>query len=266
MVAAFCVNAKVILGLEERIVYTVAPSRRSCMMNETEVACLFEIEPGWQKALEEELKKPYLIRLAAFLERERASGAEIYPPRELVFNAFKQTPFAAVKVVIMGQDPYHGPGQAHGLSFSVPHGVKPPPSLKNIFKELESDLGIKPPQHGCLLKWAKQGVLLLNATLTVRRGEPLSHHGRGWEQFTDAVVATLSAREEPLIFVLWGKSAKDKVLHVQQAAGQSRHHMLTAAHPSPYSANNGFFGCRHFSKINELLQGMHKEPIDWTLE
>lgn len=230
---------------------------------ERELLPLFELEKSWNKALAAELALPYIAQLAAFVERERAS-APVYPPKELVFNAFLKTPFEQVKVVIMGQDPYHGPGQAHGLSFSVPKGVALPPSLQNIFKEIASDIAIPPPDHGCLTKWAEQGVLLLNATLTVRQGEPMSHHSRGWERFTDAVIAKLSTRLDPIIFVLWGKSAQEKCRFLK-AQSNSPHHILTAAHPSPFSCQ-GFFGCRHFSQINSLLLKQGKQPIDWGLE
>ncbi len=226
----------------------------------------FMLELSWQNALFEELQKPYLTTLAAFLKQERASGAPIYPPESLVFNAFGQTPFDAVKVVIMGQDPYHGPGQAHGMSFSVPKGIPLPPSLQNIFKELAQDLGVKTPPHGCLLKWAKQGVLLLNATLTVRDSEPLSHHKKGWEQFTDAAIDALAKRKEPVIFVLWGKNAIEKCKNVESLAQNKQHIILTAPHPSPFSAHSGFFGCRHFSKINALLVERGAAPIDWSLD
>ena len=226
----------------------------------------FVLEMSWQQKLGDELKQPYVTELAAFVEKEYATApVPIYPPKELIFNAFYQTPFDQVKVLIMGQDPYHGAGQAHGLSFSVPKGVKPPPSLQNIFKELETDLNFTKPQHGCLLSWAQQGVLMLNATLTVRQGEPMSHHGRGWERFSDAAVRKLEERKDPVIFVLWGKSAQDKCRFLREAGIPSRHFILTAAHPSPYSANHGFFGCRHFSKINELLARQGKKPIDWNL-
>jgi uracil-DNA glycosylase len=226
----------------------------------------FILEQTWQKALKDELEKPYVAQLAAFVEKEYAQHPDsVYPPQDLIFNAFFQTPFNQVNVIIIGQDPYHGPGQAHGLSFSVAKGVRLPPSLQNIFKELKTDLNVPTPSNGCLLPWAKQGVLLLNATLTVRRGEPLSHHGKGWEQFTDAVVKKLIERKDPVIFVLWGKSAQDKCRFVkEQASGHP--FMLTAAHPSPYSANNGFFGCHHFSKINQLLEQQGKKTIEWALE
>lgn len=232
-----------------------------------EIAFLpFLLEPSWQKELLDELQKPYLLHLAAFVKDERAKGLHIYPPEELVFNAFQTTPFHKVKVAIMGQDPYHGPKQAHGLSFSVPQGVPAPPSLQNIFKELEQDLKIPIPSHGCLLKWAEQGVLLLNATLTVRESEPLSHHKRGWEQFTDACMRRLALRKEPVIFVLWGKNAIEKSKHVPELYQNKQHTILTAAHPSPFSAHSGFFGCRHFSKINNILEKLGQPLIDWRLE
>lgn len=229
-----------------------------------EVICPFELEPSWKGVLADELEKPYIVKLAAFVEKERAMGIHVYPPIDLVFNAFWQTPYDKVKVVIMGQDPYHGPGQAHGLSFSVPKGIPPPPSLQNIFKEQVKDVGITMPKHGCLLEWANQGVMLLNATLTVRQGEAKSHYGKGWEQFTDAVIAKLAEREDPVIFVLWGRSAKDKCQHILQDE-KKHHYILTAAHPSPLSAHNGFFGCRHFSKTNKILKNNNKNPINWVL-
>lgn len=225
----------------------------------------FVLEPSWQEKLKNELQEPYLIELAAFIEKEyRASPGGIYPPKDLIFNAFYQTPFNKVKVLIMGQDPYHGPGQAHGLSFSVPKGVKLPPSLQNIFKELETDLQVSKPSHGCLLSWASQGVMLLNATLTVSQGTPMSHHGRGWERFTDAALKKLAEREDPVIFVLWGKSAQDKCRFLREEEN-IRPIVLTAPHPSPFSANSGFFGCKHFSKVNELLIKQGKTPINWNL-
>lgn len=224
----------------------------------------FELGPSWQRVLKEELQKPYITSLEAFVERERFSGVAVFPPRELVFNAFRTTPYESVKVVLMGQDPYHGPGQAHGLCFSVPQGVPNPPSLQNIMKELTADVQITPLKHGCLLHWAEQGVLLLNASLTVRQGEPMSHHGKGWERFTDAVIESLVAREDPLIFILWGKSAQEKCRHVLANHKQNNHTILTAPHPSPLSAHQGFFGCRHFSKTNEILMKLGKKPIDWA--
>ncbi len=227
--------------------------------------CPFELEASWRKALGDELTQPYLTQLAAFVARERAGALPVYPPHELVFNAFYKTPFDSVKVVIIGQDPYHGPNQAHGLSFSVPHGIPQPPSLQNIFKELQADLGIERPAHGCLLHWAEQGVMLLNASLTVRQGEAGSHQGKGWERFTNAVVKALCERPEPVIFVLWGKFAQEKCIHFAASAGHERHTVLMAAHPSPLSAHQGFFGCRHFSKINEILQQRGDNPIDWRV-
>lgn len=218
---------------------------------------------SWLNLLQEEFEKPYMKQLEAFLAKELSSGAEIYPPFDLIFNAFCQTSFDQVKVVIMGQDPYHGPGQAHGLSFSVPKGVLPPPSLQNIFKEIRDDLGIAPPSHGCLIDWAHQGVLLLNAILTVKANEPKSHHGKGWEIFTDRVVQLLCARKDPIAFLLWGKSAFDKFQHIDTKA--SHHLVLTAPHPSPFSAHSGFLGCRHFSKTNAFLKNIGKKPIDWAL-
>lgn len=222
------------------------------------MACM---EAEWLERLKGEFEKPYMRELEAFLAREYEAGAVVYPPFELIFNAFCQTPFGAVKVVIIGQDPYHGPGQAHGLSFSVPKGVAAPPSLVNIYKELRDDLGIEMPKHGCLEGWARQGVLLLNATLTVRANEPKSHFGRGWEVFTDAVVQALCLEKRPMVFLLWGKSAYDKFKHVERAS--PLHLVLTAPHPSPLSAHAGFLGCRHFSKANEFLKKAGAEPVDW---
>lgn len=222
-----------------------------------------QLEPSWHAALSDELSQPYMTQLFQFLEEEYAKNV-VFPPKDLIFNAFNQTPYSQVKVVIMGQDPYHQKGQAHGLSFSVPMGIKQPPSLRNIFLELNKDLGITPPNHGCLISWARQGVLLLNATLTVREGEPKSHYGRGWERFTDLVIAKLVQHPHPLVFLLWGKSAQEKCEHVLQNLGETRHLLLTAAHPSPYSAT-GFFGCRHFSKANQFLVEKGLAPIDWAL-
>jgi uracil-DNA glycosylase len=223
---------------------------------------MMKIEASWHAQLKEELALPYIQDLKKFLAEEKAKGAVVYPPEPLVFHAFLQTPFDKVKVVIMGQDPYHGPGQAHGLSFSVPCGINPPPSLKNIFQELHTDLNVPVPATGCLEGWAQQGVLLLNATLTVRAGEPKSHYGKGWERFTDAVIAKLSEREDPLVFVLWGKSALEKV---ERILGQKKmpHAVLTAPHPSPYSVHTGFYGSRPFSKINGYLEKWGKAPIHW---
>lgn len=230
-----------------------------------ELTYLFELEPSWKSVLAEELEKPYLKVLALFLLKERVRPIPIYPPESLVFNAFWKTPFPKVKVVILGQDPYHGAGQAHGLAFSVPKGVPPPPSLINIFKELQSDLGVVPPSHGCLLKWAEEGVFLLNTTLTVREGTPMSHHGKGWEIFTDTVIEKLAARDDPLVFILWGKCAQDKLTRVLYDL-KTPHLVLKAPHPSPFSARQGFFGSRPFSKTNDFLLKHQKKPIDWSLD
>lgn len=227
--------------------------------------CPFELGHSWHQVLQEELAQPYVAQLAAFVERERRFGSTpVYPPSELVFNAFQTTPFDDVNVLIVGQDPYHGPGQAHGLSFSVPVGVPPPPSLQNIFKEIQSDIGLERPSHGCLLSWAKQGVMLLNSTLTVRQGEPMSHHKNGWERFTDAVITKLANRKKPLVFVLWGKSAQDKCKTLNSI--KHSHLVLSAPHPSPFSAHQGFFGCKHFSKINEFLESQGSPSISWEIK
>jgi uracil-DNA glycosylase len=226
---------------------------------------LFHLESGWAKVLEEELQKPYIAELNTFIEGEKKKGITIFPPQDLVFNAFWKTPYNEIRVVIVGQDPYHRQGQAHGLAFSVPYGIPQPPSLQNIFKELESDLGIPKPNHGCLEQWAEQGVLLLNSTLTVEKGKPLSHHGHGWEKFTDAVLSKLCEKETPVVFVLWGRSAQDKCRFLQPSLGEKKHFVLTAAHPSPFSARQGFFGCRHFSKTNEILAKYRQPIINWKI-
>lgn len=219
------------------------------------------IEKSWKKALGDEFTKDYFAHIVTFLKAERAAGKTIYPPGPLIFNAFEKTGYNEVKVVILGQDPYHNPGQAHGLSFSVPEGVTKPPSLVNIFKELKTDIGLEPPQSGNLENWARQGVFLLNATLTVRKNEPGSHSRIGWLDFTDAVIKKLSEDKTGLVFLLWGKFAQDK----QVLIDETRHHVLKAAHPSPFSADKGFFGCRHFSKTNQLLTAGNIEPIDWKI-
>lgn len=221
-----------------------------------------QIEPGWKDVLQTEFARPYFQQVAGYLKIEKAQGKIIYPPGSLIFNAFDKTPFDKVKVVILGQDPYHGAGQAHGLCFSVQNGVPPPPSLVNIYKELNSDLGIPIPTTGNLTKWASQGVFLLNASLTVRAGEPMSHAKIGWANFTDAVIRTISVKKEGVVFLLWGKFAQDK----QVLIDETRHHVLKAAHPSPLSAHNGFFGCRHFSKTNNFLVKQGLDPIDWNPE
>lgn len=222
-----------------------------------------KMEESWRRVLEDEMNLPYFKELERFVERERLLGTHIYPPDSFVYQAFFHTPFDQVKVVIVGQDPYHGKGQAHGLAFSVAPGVKIPPSLKNIIKELISDVQITPPKDGCLTSWADQGVLLLNATLTVREGSAKSHYGKGWETFTDAVIKKLSERQDPIVFILWGKSAEEKV---QRVWNDSPHHhlILIAAHPSPYSAK-GFLGCKHFSKTNFQLKAWGKTPINWQI-
>jgi uracil-DNA glycosylase len=220
-----------------------------------------QIEESWKMVLKQEFEKTYFQHIITFLKAEKATGKTIYPPGPLIFNAFKQTPFDKVKAVLIGQDPYHNKGQAHGLSFSVPDGVPNPPSLVNIFKELKNDLGIEISQNGNLEKWAQQGVLLLNASLTVRQNEPGSHAGIGWLQFTDDVIKKISNEKEGIVFLLWGKFAQQK----QSLIDETKHYVLKAAHPSPFSASNGFFGCKHFSKTNELLMKQHKAPVDWKI-
>ena len=220
------------------------------------------LEESWKRILTAEFQDDYFRHLKVFLLEERRAGHTFYPPGPLIFKALDATPFDQVKVVILGQDPYHGPGQANGLCFSVSDGVPPPPSLLNIFKELHFDLGLPVPTHGNLEKWARQGVLLLNATLTVRAREAASHQDRGWERFTDAIIRQLNDRKEGLVFVLWGRSAKDKGGIIDR----QRHLVLSAAHPSPLSANSGFFGCRHFSTINRYLAEREQMPIDWALD
>jgi uracil-DNA glycosylase len=221
-----------------------------------------QIHPSWKNELKDEFSKTYFKQLVTFLKTEKVVGKTIYPPGALIFNAFNQTPFDKVKVVIIGQDPYHGDGQAHGLSFSVQNGIKPPPSLLNIFKEIHKDTGIEMPvMYGNLTAWATQGVLLLNAALTVRAGEPFSHAKYGWADFTDAVIKKISDKKSNVIFLLWGKFAQEK----QMLIDETRHHVLKAAHPSPFSADKGFFGCKHFSKTNQLLMQDGLEPINWKL-
>ncbi|HMT95228.1 MAG TPA: uracil-DNA glycosylase [Ferruginibacter sp.] len=221
-----------------------------------------QIHPSWKNILKDEFSKDYFAELVYFLKTEKQLGRLIYPPGTLIFNAFNQTPFNKVKIVILGQDPYHGAGQAHGLSFSVPNGINPPPSLVNIFKEMEKDLGLKMPVgYGNLTSWANKGVLLLNAALTVRAGEPFSHAKMGWAIFTDAVIQKISDLKEHIVFILWGKFAQEKQILIDE----TKHFILKAAHPSPFSADKGFFGCRHFSKANELLAKNGIEPVDWTL-
>lgn len=221
------------------------------------------LEPGWLNVLSKELEKSYMKELKSFLLQEKQKGFIVYPNSVDIFNAFNHTPFDKVKVVILGQDPYHGQGQAHGLSFSVQKGIAVPPSLKNIYKELAEEFPeFKIPNHGNLTAWADQGVLLLNATLTVRANEAGSHQKRGWEIFTDHVIAELSARKKGLIFLLWGKYAQQK----ESLIDTSKHFVLKAAHPSPFSAYNGFFGSNHFKKTNEILDKEGLEPVNWQIE
>jgi len=220
-----------------------------------------QIEESWKEVLKDEFNKEYFQHIVTFIKTEKATGKIIYPPGPLIFNACRQTPFSKVKVVILGQDPYHNKGQAHGLSFSVPDGIAKPPSLINIFKELKNDLGIETPPNGNLERWASEGVLLLNASLTVRQNEPCSHAKIGWLQFTDQVIKKISDLQEGIIFLLWGKFAQEK----QSLIDETKHFVLKAAHPSPFSADHGFFGCKHFSKTNDLLMKQQKSPIDWKL-
>lgn len=220
-----------------------------------------QLEPSWKARVGDHLARPEMLALAALLRARRAAGIQVYPPGPQIFAAFAATPFDAVKVVILGQDPYHGPGQAHGLSFSVPPGVPVPPSLLNIFKELERDLGIARPDHGCLLPWARRGVLLLNCVLTVEAGRPGSHQGLGWEGFTDRVVDTLNRERDGLVFLLWGSYAQAKGRRIDT----QRHRVLRAPHPSPLSAHRGFVGCGHFSAANQYLARRGLAPVDWSL-
>jgi uracil-DNA glycosylase len=220
-----------------------------------------QLHPSWQTVIGEELEKSYMQTLRDFLKQEKVAGKNIYPPSSLIFNAFNQTPFEQVRVVIIGQDPYHGPNQAHGLSFSVPDGIPLPPSLINIFKEIESDLNIKMSGRGDLTPWAEQGVLLLNATLTVEQAKAGSHQKRGWEIFTDAAIAALNAHRQNLVFVLWGSYAQKK----GQAIDAAKHLVLKSVHPSPLSAHRGFFGNHQFSTINQYLIQHGYTPINWQL-
>jgi uracil-DNA glycosylase len=219
-----------------------------------------KINEEWKSLLKEEFDAPYFEQLKSFLIQEKASYT-VYPPGPQIFSALNKTPFSQVKVVILGQDPYHGPGQANGFCFSVSEGIKHPPSLVNIFKELENNLGIPYPKSGNLEKWAEQGVLLLNAILTVRANSPASHQNKGWENFTDAIIKNLSDKRSGLIFLLWGSFAQAKVNLIDT----QKHHVLKAAHPSPFSVHRGFFGCQHFSKANEILRNNGQKPIDWNL-
>jgi uracil-DNA glycosylase len=224
---------------------------------------LVQIDPSWKEILKDEFESEYMKKLLNYLDEREAEGVTIYPPKPLIFNAFLQTPFSKVRVVLLGQDPYHGAGQAHGLAFSVQDHVNFPPSLKNIFKELESDIpGIKKPANGNLTHWASQGILLLNTTLTVEEGKPSSQQKQGWEIFTDHVISKLSAEKENLVFLLWGKHAQSKKILIDTR----KHVILEAAHPSPFSAHNGFLGCRHFSKTNQILIEKGQKPIEWQIQ
>ncbi len=219
------------------------------------------LEPGWKEALREEFEQPYMRELSAFLRREKAAGKVIYPPGPLIFNALNSTPLERVKVVILGQDPYHGPGQAHGLCFSVQPGVMPPPSLQNIFKELNRDLNLDPPGHGFLQRWADQGVLMLNTSLTVEQGIAGSHAKAGWQRFTDRVIEVVNERRPHLVFMLWGAHAQSKARLIDP----TRHLMLKSAHPSPLSAHRGFLGNGHFSRANQFLKQHGMDAVDWRL-
>ena len=220
-----------------------------------------KIEASWKEVLKGEFSKEYFQQIPLHLKTEKSQGKVIYPPGSLIFNAFNTTPFDKVKVVIIGQDPYHGQGQAHGLCFSVQNGVPPPPSLLNIFKELQEDIGIDIPHHGNLTHWAQQGVFLLNASLTVRAGEPMSHSKIGWAAFTDMVIKKISEQKKNVVFLLWGKFAQEKRILIDE----TKHCILRSVHPSPLSAYGGFFGCKHFSKTNEYLVSKGIDPVDWSL-
>ncbi|MCW0373063.1 uracil-DNA glycosylase [Xanthomonas sacchari] len=230
-------------------------------MSNNEDESRIQLEPSWKAQVGDWLLRPEMRELATFLRQRKAAGARVFPPGRQIFAAFDATPFEKVEVVILGQDPYHGYGQAHGLCFSVLPGVPVPPSLLNIYKEIEDDLGIRRPDHGCLLPWAQRGVLLLNAVLTVEDGRAGAHQGKGWEGFTDHVVETLNREREGLVFLLWGSyaQAKGKVIDTR------RHRVLKAPHPSPLSAHRGFLGCKHFSAANEYLKRRGAAPIDWSL-
>jgi uracil-DNA glycosylase len=222
-----------------------------------------ELPSSWAAVLGDELHAPYFQKLEAFVAAERQAH-EVFPPADEVFAAFEHTPFEEVRVLLLGQDPYHDNGQAHGLCFSVRRGVRIPPSLRNIFKEREADIGLTPPSHGCLEAWTRRGVMLLNTVLTVRAHAANSHRKKGWERFTDRVIEVLAAREDPLVFVLWGKPAQKKIPLIEKQGGH--HEIITAAHPSPLSAKNGFFGSKPFSKVNAALERWGLEPVDWRVD
>ncbi|PHH98509.1 uracil-DNA glycosylase [Fusobacterium polymorphum] len=220
-----------------------------------------KINNDWKEILEEEFKKEYFLKLKEILEEEYKNYT-VYPPKKDILNAFLLTPYSEVKVVLLGQDPYHQRGQAHGLAFSVNYGIKTPPSLVNMYKELQDDLGLYIPNNGFLEKWAKQGVLLLNTTLTVRDSQANSHSGIGWQTFTDNIIKKLNEREKPIIFILWGNNAKSK----EKFIDTNKHYILKGVHPSPLSANKGFFGCKHFSEANRILKELNEKEIDWQIE
>lgn len=224
-----------------------------------------KLHESWKRPLSDEFASDYMTQLRAFLLAEKANGKRIFPAGSEYFRALDLTPLDKVRVVILGQDPYHGPGQAHGLCFSVQPGVKPPPSLVNIYKEMQSDLGITQPNHGHLEHWAQQGVLLLNSVLTVEAHQAASHRGKGWEQFTDAIVRLIAVKDEPVVFLLWGSYAQKKAGFVQSVEQGGKHHILKSVHPSPLSAHRGFIGCKHFSQTNAFLEERGLDPIDWLL-
>lgn len=230
-------------------------------MSDSSLTSSVKLEPSWKAVLAEEFAKPYMASLKSFLAKEKQDGKTVYPKGDEYFAALNTTPFSDVRVVIIGQDPYHGPGQAHGLCFSVKPGVAVPPSLVNIYKELKADLGIQPPQHGFLLDWAKQGVLMLNAVLTVQAGMAASHQGKGWENFTDAIVHALNDQREGIVFVLWGSYAQKKGAFIDR----KKHYVIEGPHPSPLSAHRGFLGSKPFSKINEYLKTKGAPEINWAL-
>ena len=230
-------------------------------MNSAPTERSVNLDPSWLEHLQAEFSQDYMLALRQFLRQEKAQGKQIYPPGELIFNALNSTSFDKVRVVILGQDPYHGAGQAHGLCFSVLPGVRIPPSLVNIFKEIKNDLDIATPSHGCLQNWAEQGVLLLNAVLTVEKAHAASHQGRGWERFTDKVVSLLNEKRDHLVFLLWGSYAQKK----GQIIDRDKHLVLQAPHPSPLSAHRGFLGCKHFSQANDYLVKTGQGPIEWSL-
>lgn len=224
-----------------------------------------KLHESWKAPLAPELSSTYMADLRGFLIEQRKAGITLFPKGSEYFRALDLTPLDKVRVVILGQDPYHGPGQAHGLCFSVQPGVRPPPSLVNIYKELESDIGMARPAHGFLESWARQGVLLLNSVLTVEQGQAASHRGKGWEQFTDAIIRLIAAKDEPVVFLLWGSYAQKKAAFMKSVEEGGKHLVLKAPHPSPLSAHNGFFGCKHFSKTNAFLEQNGQPPIDWSL-